>query len=377
MIIFRYLSREVLNCMLAMLIILLLIFLINFFTNYMDNLTNGQITLVALLKIIAMQVPLLLGYLLPLSLFLGILVVYARLSMQHEMVVLYAGGFSRGKLYAYTLGYGLIIVAFIAILMMYVEPIMQKYRLQLKAAAFAEATIAKVVPKQFIDLGDTQGYLYANAAQGYGGRLQDVFWARQVPAADAKSAASWDLIRARWADEESMPGVLDHYMVFHDGSEYVGVPGKRDLSVSAFSRYGVRLQTKIGALANPIKFTPSSLLWSMQRHNRDAKAELQWRLAVPISALLLIFIAVYLAQVNPRRAKFIQLIPAVLLYILYMDLLFVARNHIENGSWLGRRWGMWWVHGLFLALLIFTWLDETSLWRRMRQLVRRLSHKEG
>ena len=148
MIIFRYLAREVLNTLMLIVILLLLIFITNLFTNYMDSLSNGEITLLALLKIMSMQVPLLLGYLLPLGLFLSILIVYARLYLQNEMVVLHACGFGRGKLYVYTLGFSSVLMLVVCVLMFFVSPVMQKYRLQLKAEAFAQATISKITPKR-------------------------------------------------------------------------------------------------------------------------------------------------------------------------------------------------------------------------------------
>lgn len=367
MIIFRYMAREVTQVMLAIIIVLLCVFMIDFFTNYMNALLEGQITFASLFKIIAMQVPLLAGYLLPLALYLSILIVYARFCMQNEMVVLQAGGFSRLKIYAYTLGFSSVVVLLVLVLMLYIEPVMQKYRLELKAAAFAEATIAKITPQRFIPLQGQQGTFYAQQSTNFHQRLERVFWARQLPLQPGQKHPGWDVVTARWAGEATLPGIIDHFLVFHNGYEYVGYPGQKDFKISSFANYGVRLSSKVGSLPNPIKFASTASLFKMQQHDNDARAELQWRLAMPISAIILMFIAVCFGQLNPRRGgKFVQLFPAVLLYVLYADLMFVARDKIQSGSWLGNTFGMWWVHGLFVGIALLCMAFDFKIWRKLR-----------
>lgn len=357
MIIFRYLTREVVSHMLAIVLVLLLIFMINLFAGYMDSLSNGELTLLSLLKIISMQVPLLLGYLLPLALFLSILIVYARLYLNNEMVVLQASSFSRLRLYGYTLLYSSVILLLVAVLMLYVEPMVQKSRLQLKAEAYAQATLSKITPKRFVSLGGLNGYFYAQSEDNSAQRLTHVLWARPLSKAskpDQKlKRQNWDIVSAKWADDDVLPGIIDHFLVFHDGVEYIGSPGQADFKVSRFQSYGIRLQSKAAVLQNPIKFASTPDLFVRQRLSNDARAELQWRFAIPISGLLLVFMAVYFAKLNPRRGgKFMQIFPAVLLYVLYADLMFVARDKIEAGTPLGNAAGMWWVHGLFFILVM-------------------------
>lgn len=366
MIIFRYLSREVMHTMLAIIIILMLIFMTNFFSSYMADLTDGEITLLALSKMISMQVPLLLGYLLPLALFLSVLIVYVRFAMQHELVVLQACGFSRSKLYGYTLLLSAGVIVLVAVLMLAVEPVMQKYRLQMKAEAFAEATIAKVIPQRFINLGGVQGYLYAQSVDTDTSQLQQVFWARQLPASTPGQASGWDWVTAAWADEQAVPGELDHFLVFHKGREYRGVPGQADFKVSDFKQYGVRLAAKAATLDNPIKFASTHYLWKHRHSSVDANAELQWRMAMPISALLLVMMAVSLSQANPRHGKLWKIFPAILLYVLYANLMFVARDKIESHSWLGQHYGMWWVHALFFVLVVVMVLYDLQCWRYLQ-----------
>jgi lipopolysaccharide export system permease protein len=89
--------------------------------------------------------------------------------------------------------------------------------------------------------------------------------------------------------------------------------------------------------------------------NPDLKkaAELQWRFSVPLMLLTLTLVAVPLSRVNPRSGKYAKLLPAIVVYIIYANFMFVARDWVASGKippWLG----MWWLHiavallGLFL-----------------------------
>jgi lipopolysaccharide export system permease protein len=67
-------------------------------------------------------------------------------------------------------------------------------------------------------------------------------------------------------------------------------------------------------------------------------------------------VAVPLSRVNSRAGKFAKLLPAVIIYILYANFMFLARDAMVSGKipiWIG----MWWIHALVLLLGLFL------LWR--------------
>lgn len=89
-------------------------------------------------------------------------------------------------------------------------------------------------------------------------------------------------------------------------------------------------------------------LWS-DRQNLLSMAELQWRISLPLSALILTLIGMPLSKIKPRYGRYARLAPAVLLYIIYVNFLFLAKAWIKRGV-LSPVLGMWWVHGLMLIL---------------------------
>jgi len=86
-------------------------------------------------------------------------------------------------------------------------------------------------------------------------------------------------------------------------------------------------------------------------------AELEWRISLALSVLVLTLLAVPLSKVKPKQGRYAKLAPAVLFYIVYANLLFLARAWIKKGvlaPWLG----IWWVHLLILLIAgFFIWRD--------------------
>jgi lipopolysaccharide export system permease protein len=82
--------------------------------------------------------------------------------------------------------------------------------------------------------------------------------------------------------------------------------------------------------------------------NPRLRAELQWRLGLPIMTLMLTVMAVPLGRLRPRQGRYAHVWIAVLIFALYSNLALAARTWLEHGK-IAPGLGLWWVHGLFLA----------------------------
>ena len=149
MIVFRYLGKELFSNLMAITIVLLIIFITDQFIHYLNDAAKGQITMTAVMQIMSLQIPLLLGYLLPLGLYLSILIAYGRLYVDHEMTVLSSCGMSRLQLLGMTTIIAVLVTMVVAVLMLWAEPIVQGYRTHILDKAVTNASIQKVVPKRF------------------------------------------------------------------------------------------------------------------------------------------------------------------------------------------------------------------------------------
>lgn len=366
MIIFRYLSKEVLATLLATTLILLIIFITNQFVHYLSDAADGKITTESVMKVMSLQVPLLLGYLLPLSLFLGLLLTLGRFCVDHEMVVLSSCGVSRTQIVMMVMTLALFIMGIVAWLMLSVEPKMQYYRAAILTNAVATSTLGKILPGRFQPIGDSGRVFYAaNIAKHHGGMGQ-VFLAQKTETAGAER---WDLVSADEAyDMNSKEN--GHFILFKNGVRYVGAPGQLKFDIVKFDEYGIRLYMPPEDFAARVEALPTHKLWLRAQTDRKADAELQWRIALPLSVIAFALLAVPLSQVNPRKGKFAQMLPAILIYIVYANLMFVGRAWLEKGV-INRHWGLWWIDALLVILALILLFVQSAWWQQLRALRRR------
>src|SRR3990167_8005662 len=176
----------------------------------------------------------------------------------------------------------------------------------------------------------------------------------------------WGVIVAKSAFEKQMPGQSGQYVVFSDGYRYIGVPGEKDYRVLQFEQYGSRLMVDDIPQLNAVQYYSISKLWALHAKDPKSAAELQWRMAMPISTLVFALLAIPLSEVRPRYGKFTQLFPAILIYAAYADLIFLTRVWMTDGR-LSPTYGMWWVHGGALLVAIALMLYRVG-WHRIRRL---------
>ena len=104
-----------------------------------------------------------------------------------------------------------------------------------------------------------------------------------------------------------------------------------------YETYGVQMQDRdVSARASKESVQPTSVLLS--HDNNASKAELQWRISLPLLAPVIVLMALPLARVNPRQGRFIKLLPGVLLYLLYLALLISARGAVEGWQPVAVHW---------------------------------------
>ena len=86
---------------------------------------------------------------------------------------------------------------------------------------------------------------------------------------------------------------------------------------------------------------------------------------MPISVLVLLVFAVPLSKSSPRQGRYGKLVVAVLLFVVYYNLMGVAQVWVKDGV-VPPVIGMWWV-ALLPVLLTFVLLRGDRLWCLLRR----------
>ena len=86
------------------------------------------------------------------------------------------------------------------------------------------------------------------------------------------------------------------------------------------------------------------------------------RVGIPLSALILVLLAIPMSFVNPRAGRSVNLAFALLTYVVYSNLLSVSQARVTLGR-LDFSLGWWLVHGAMLVLLLVLFARRMQLFR--------------
>ena len=359
MLVFRYLAKEVFIALTALTVILLFIFMSNQFVNYLHRVANGQIPIMIILKLMLLELPNLLALLLPLGFYIALLVGYGRLYADSEMIVLQACGYGPNQLLKHSLLLAVVVMFLVGVMMIYLSPYVATERAKLLRETGVKTFIQTLMPGHFQLIADKKQVVYVESMSANHQQAQHVFLAQQM---DAARPMLW---RTIWSDQAYLVHDIkknqDH-VVLHDGRVYEGMPGQADYQIAEFMKLTARLPQPNISVGDDIRVLHTAALLPFFNTDIRKLAELQWRLSIPIMVLILTCIAVPLSRVNPRKGKLAHLLPAIMIYFLYANGLFIARNSLVAGkipAWLG----LWWLH------IVFGLLAVSLIWIRRHELV--------
>ncbi|MEO0972600.1 MAG: LptF/LptG family permease, partial [Pseudomonadota bacterium] len=144
-----------------------------------------------------------------------------------------------------------------------------------------------------------------------------------------------------------------------------GEPGTTSFREVSFREHGIPIELPAPSARsdNRQTYPTGDLVGSEDR--RDL-AELQWRLSLPLAAFALTILAVPLSKTRPRQGRYGTFVAALLIYVLYSNLLATGRSALAQGdvpAWVG----LWWVHGLFIAAGACWFAWQAGVFRRVRR----------
>jgi lipopolysaccharide export system permease protein len=342
----RYLIREVIQNWLAVTLVLWAMVVANRLARYLSEAAAGDFPGAVVFSLLGLKSINYLVTLTPFALFLGVLLTLGRWYRDNEMTVLAACGAGPLRLYRPLLAMAFLVGLILALASLLIAPFTARTAYELQARAESDTELGRVVAGRFIEARRGRLVFYAQGVSASSGRLEKVF---VQSLADGQPT----VITAQHAYLQSNPLSGERLLVLEDGMRYQGSPGEPDFRVMRFVQHGLRIsETVPDAPESKRDALATEQLWP-SADNR-ARAELQWRLSLPLSVVVLVFLALPLSQVSPREGRYARLLVAVLIYLIYFNLLRTAQVWLEHDQ-LPTALGLWWVHliPLCLGLLMF------------------------
>lgn len=355
LIIFRYLSRDLLVTALAVSAILLTIFLSGKFSDYLDDAAQGKLAVDVLFTIIAYRMPNLLELILPLGFYLAVLLAYGRMYIESEMVVLSATGMSQWQLVRMTMVPAVLVAGIVALFSFWLSPLGAQLTQQVLAEQRNRSEFESLQEGRFQAIGQGRIMTYVQQVSNDNKQLEKVFVAQQ----DGQLTST--IVVAQTGAQTYNTDYGQRYLILNNGYRYQGQPGSNEFTITSFNEWGRYLPPTTSAAEIESEADAKTTAQLMAAEDLESKATLQWRLSMPLMVLIATLFAVPLSKTNSRQGRYLKMLPAILIYIFYLAFLINARSAVTEGD-LPDALGLWVVHIPFLLLgvVMLNWQSLTQ-----------------
>lgn len=323
----------------AVTVVLVVVLLTNRLVQFMADAARGDIPPDVIFTMLGLKAAANLSVVLPGSFFLGVVLALGRLYRDSEMSAMAGCGVSPFHVYRGIFALAIPLAIGVGGLSLSLGPAAEREYDIKRADARQEARFMGLRPGQFMRLG-SGATVYAGGVDDHG-RMSMIFAERDTPEGREILVAE--------GGRRVIDGLGDgEFLVVQDGFRYRGVPGEGAWEIMRYAEHGVRLSQPspvvpgIGRDAVPLQL----LLVDRSLVHR---AELQWRLSLPFMVAVLALAALPLAKTDPRSGRYGRVVIAVILFMIYFNLLYAAQDWMIAGAtpdWLG----LYWVHGLAIGL---------------------------
>jgi lipopolysaccharide export system permease protein len=349
MILDRYLRNEVAGPLLGVGVTLVVIFATYSLGAFLTDASSGLISPAQVAVLTGLKTLIALEVLLPIGLYVAILIGMGRLYTDSEMDALRAAGIGEMRLLTPLLRLAILLAVLVALLSVAVRPWAYHTSYQLREQAKIDAEIERIAPGRFYHYDDGRRTVFIERASDGLADMEGVF-------IRSRDASGLEVISSRKGRFASRIADDRHELALVDANLFKATSDGPDV-FGTFDTFTLRVPIRQPApLADRPKMRPTAELFGTTDPNE--RAELQWRLSTPVSTLLLALLAIPLSRSKPRAGRYGKLLLALGLYVLYFNLLGMARTWVEQQSLAS----IWWVPGLLAGITI----AALTPWRRLR-----------
>lgn len=354
----RALVREFANNGLLLFAVLLGIIVISQLIRFLGEAVSGRLAVDGVLAMLGFSAMNYLPVLLSISLFLSILLTLSRSYRDSEMVVWFGSGIGLIRWIRPVLVYALPVVSLIALLSLVLSPWALHKADEYKHGLESRDDVTAATPGTFRESKQADRVYFVDNAELGSNRVGNIF-------VQSEQNGKLGTMMAKQGLQETRPNG-DRFLVLLKGTRYEGVPGRRDYRLVEFDRYAVRIDSVPAKQMLPNLNAMSTVeLWS--NPTTWNLSQLEWRIGLPISAAILALLAIPLSYVNPRAGRSLNLVVALVLYMVYTNMISVTNSWVGTGK-ISPALGLWVIHSVMLAVVVMLFYWRMSLFSMRRML---------
>lgn len=291
--------------------------------------------------------------LLSLTIFITILMTLSRWYRDSEMITWLTSGLSIKKLFLPILNFCLPVVILIGVLSLYVSPWAIQKAEEYKSGLKTRDEISALTPGSFKESKSDNRVFYIEGLDEIGKSVKNIF----VQSVEKNKIGVVVSNEGERIEEKSG----EEYIVLKQGKRYESIKETNEFSTTTFDEYGLLIEKEtpnllsISSLDNYEALPTIDLIkiaFSRQDLRNKYIAEIMFRASQPVSAIILLFIAILLSYVNPRAGRSMNIITALLIFIIYHNLMGVFQSLVGTGK-ISLWFGFWPLHLFFIITVSF------------------------
>lgn len=353
----RYLIKEVLLTLIGVTLVLLLIFVSGQLVGLFGKAASGTLQVKSILVTLGLKSISNLVFVLPLSFYIAILLAFSRLYKDNEMVVLAACGISPWRIIRAILLFTVVFSAFVGWLSLELAPWAESQSTLIIEKQKQKGDIQSLAAGRFKELTKGEGVVYVQEYDQDTIQMKNVFMQQRVKGKNS-------IISAESGSRSIDQRTGDRFLVLNNGLRYEGPLKNGQTAVIKFELHGVRIEEKSPRSATQFRQKAVPTMTLLKRGRNIDHAELQWRISSILICFVLAILAVPLSRTSPRQGRYGKLALALLIYIIYTNLLNVSRAWLNKDE-VSVYVGLWWVHILLLLVGLTMFVQWKPLFKRL------------
>ncbi len=347
----RYFLREVILTSLAVTGILFALLVANQLAAVLERAVQDDYPRAVLFQLIGLGALQYVSIILPVGLLLGVVLALGRLYHDSEMTSMVACGVRPVDLYKPIVGFAVLVAAIVAWLTLFLAPHATAETFSLRGIAARAGQFAPVAPGKFRTFGGGDTVVYAEGANP-DGTLANVFVERN-------RGDRVEVTLARRARHAASHDGSMQIITLYDGERFEGTAGKPNFRIMHFAEQVIPVRAHpLGGSAQRLETVSSGELW--RSSDPQKRAELHWRISLPIMCVVLTVLAIPLSRLKPRQGRYSRVWLAVLIYFVYSNLISAGQVWLGRGL-IPQAFGLWWVHAAVVTTLVLVvWLPGAA-----------------
>lgn len=286
-----------------------------------------------------------------LTIFLAVLLTLTRWHRDSEMVIWFSSGLSMTKWIRPILNFATPVILVITLLSFFVMPWATQKVEDYRALLKGRDEMSSISPGVFKESRNGERVNFVESFDQLGDVVKNVF------IQSTQHQKTGVLVASQGSRFKAENG--DSFLLLEKGRRYQGKPNSAEISTTKFERYGIRMETKEVARKPSSADTKPTILLLSSNKPQD-RAELQWRLAIPVSAIILVLLAIPLSFVDPRAGRSLNFMFAIFIFIIYNNMISIFEAWIKQGK-ISTLIGLWPVHILFILLVFYLFYRKMHL----------------